>query len=128
MTLKNLVACALGASTLAACATAPVAPRHAALPLDALAAPAPAESSGLSRLQESAAPASDDEWRFVITPYAWLLSVDGTANVKGLESTLDEDFDDILDQLNLVLEGRFEAWKGDWGFLADITYSEPRGR
>ena len=42
----------------------------------------------------------------------------------GQESTIDEDFGDILDQLNFVVEGRFEAWKGDWGFLADITYAE----
>lgn len=65
----------------------------------------------------------DDGWRFVIAPYAWLLSADGTAEVGGTTTVVDEDFSDIFDMLSFVIEGRFEAWKGRWGILADITYA-----
>jgi hypothetical protein len=66
----------------------------------------------------------DDEWRFVFAPYLWGLSVDGYTNIKGNDARIDESFGDILDMLSLVLEGRFEAWKGDWGTMIDLTYAQ----
>ena len=66
----------------------------------------------------------DDEWTYHITPYVWFMSLDGTAEVDGTVSTIDESFSDIWDQLNFVVEGRFEAWKGNWGAMLDLTYAE----
>ncbi len=67
---------------------------------------------------------SEDEWEFSLTPYAWLLSMDGSANVKGQDSIIDESFSDILDNLNVIVEGRFEARKGRWTAALDLTYAQ----
>ena len=68
--------------------------------------------------------APEDEWRFVIAPYLWLLNVDGTAVIDGTALQIDEDTGDLLDKLNFAIEGRFEAWKGRRGFLLDASYWE----
>lgn len=111
------------------------------LPLAACAAPsgrpvAASQESALELLtpasagrEESGSPqeataSSDEDWRFVLAPYAWLLSVDGSANIAGQDLIVDEDFGDIFDKINFVAEARFEAWKDDWGLLLDLTYAE----
>jgi hypothetical protein len=66
----------------------------------------------------------EDEWRFVIAPYAWLLQLDGNTEVDGTVSRIDESFSDLFDQLSFMVEARFEAWKGDWGALVDVTYAK----
>lgn len=91
------------------------------------AATAPAPVDLASRDMENVLPPTvqaEDEWEFVFTPYAWLLSVDGSANIKGQESIVDESFSDIWDTLNLVVEGKFEARKGPWAAIVDFTYAE----
>jgi hypothetical protein len=64
-----------------------------------------------------------DEWTFVVSPYLWLLAIDGDARVAGVESDIDESFNDLLDNLSWMIEGRFEAYKGKWGFTLDLTYA-----
>lgn len=68
--------------------------------------------------------ASEEDWHFVIAPYGWLISLDGNATVDGTTSIIDEDFDDLFKNINFVAEGRFEAWRGSWGAIADVTYVE----
>jgi hypothetical protein len=66
---------------------------------------------------------TEDEWRFSASPYVWFLALDGTAAIEGAEAEIDQSFSDIWDKLNLVFEGRFEAWKGPWGATLDLTYA-----
>lgn len=92
-----------------------------------------AYSSKTPVIQPGPAPAGDDEWRFSITPYVWLPSVDlditlpsvtiGNRTLGGT-TTIDQSFWDTASDLNgdsyvLSLDGRFEAWKGNWGGFVD---------
>ncbi len=63
-----------------------------------------------------------DEWRFSITPYLWAIGMNGEMTVKGQESDVDENFSDILSNLDIALEAHFEVWKGRWGGFFDGTY------
>ncbi len=66
----------------------------------------------------------DDEkkWRFTLTPYAWLLGIDGDVRVQDTRADVNQSFSDVLKKLSFVAEGRLEAYYGDWGFTADLTY------
>lgn len=76
-------------------------------------------------LQEVPVPTVDDEgWRVMLAPYGWLLGINGDVTVGGMEAEVDQDFGDILDSLNWVVEGRAEFWKGRWGYTLDLTYSQ----
>lgn len=67
--------------------------------------------------------ANIDEWRFELTPYLWATSADiDEATVKGQSASADLDFEDILDLLDFAGFLRFEAWKGNWGFIFDGYY------
>jgi len=67
--------------------------------------------------------ASSDEWRFELTPYLWLTSADiDDATVKGQNASAELDFGDIWDMLDFAVFARFEAWKGNWGFIFDGYY------
>jgi hypothetical protein len=66
---------------------------------------------------------ANDDWTFVFAPYAWLLSVDGDASYRGNDAEIDQSFGDIFSQLDVVLEGRFEARKGRWTLFLDPTIS-----
>ena len=84
-------------------------------------------------LQPAPKTASDDEWRFSFTPYFWLPSVNLDVSVPSFtvgKHTLGGDFSinqpwwDTLSNFSsdfyvLSLDGRFEAWKGNWGGLVD---------
>jgi hypothetical protein len=63
-----------------------------------------------------------DEWRFSITPYLWAIGMNGNMTVKGVDSDVDENFSDILSNLDIALEAHFEVWKGRWGGFFDGTY------
>lgn len=81
----------------------------------------------LAGIAPSQAAAADDDWlysedwQFVVSPYAWLLSMDGDATIAGVKSDIDMPFKDILSDLNFMVEGRFEAHKGDWNIFIDPT-------
>src|SRR5210317_2592028 len=63
-----------------------------------------------------------DEWQFSITPYLWAVGLNGDMTVKGVDSDVDENFSDILSNLDIALEAHFEVWKGNWGGFFDGTY------
>lgn len=79
--------------------------------------------AGASPSGFSAAP-QDGERTWHITPYVWFLSIDGTSEINGQGAIIDESFSDIWDQLNFVIEGRVETWKGKNGLFLDFTYAE----
>lgn len=66
---------------------------------------------------------AESEWRYSITPYAYVpFSIEGTSVVAGTGIDLDLGFSDAVDLLDFAASGRFEAWKGDWGVIADLYY------
>ena len=67
--------------------------------------------------------ASDDEWRFTVSPYLFApVSTTGTATVAGASVDLDLSLKDVLKHLNFAISGRAEAWKGDFGLVVDTYY------
>lgn len=94
-----------------------------------------AQSSGKETiLQPGPRPAAaEDEWRFSITPYVWVPSVNLDISMPevtignrtfGGEFTTDQSWSDTVSKFDndfyvLSLDGRFEAWKGCWGGFID---------
>lgn len=67
--------------------------------------------------------ASDDEWRFTVSPYLFLpVSTTGTSTVAGGTVDLDLSLKDVLKHLEFAVSGRAEAWKGDFGLIIDTYY------
>jgi hypothetical protein len=94
-----------------------------------------AQSSGKEAiLQPGPRPAAaEDEWRFTITPYLWLPSVDLDVSMPdvtignrtfGGDFSIEQPWWDTLSDFSsdyyvLSLAGRMEAWKGCWGGFID---------
>ena len=53
-----------------------------------------------------------DSWEFRITPYLWLLAIDGTTASLGNDVDVDASFSDVLDVLNFALSANMELSKG----------------
>ena len=78
---------------------------------------------GVTTAQES------DGWNFRITPYLWMLGLDGTTAALGNDVPLKADFGDILDLLNLALAANMEFNNGEWFVVLDTMWavqSSPR--
>jgi len=63
-----------------------------------------------------------DGWEYVVAPYLWMAGIDGDATVKGTKSSVDADFGDILDNLDVGAQGYFEIRKDKWGAYVDVMY------
>jgi opacity protein-like surface antigen len=83
--------------------------------------------------QAAPPPATGSGWSFRAAPYLWLLGMEGTMGVRGIEVGVDVPFSDIFSDLEFSFMGAFEARKGPWGIALDINYStlsdsaSPRG-
>lgn len=65
----------------------------------------------------------EEAWRYSITGYAFLpASTKGPTTVAGTTVELDLDLSDALDLLDGALAGRFEAWRGNYGLMVDLSY------
>jgi len=60
-------------------------------------------------------------WEFQVAPYFWFLSLEGDVTVKGQESEVDTDFDEIWDEFNIGAMVEFEARNGRWGIIGDMV-------
>ena len=70
-------------------------------------------------------PAGAQEWQFELTPYLWLAGIKGEFGngvAGGQPPRVDASFDNLLDSLDAIFMGSFEARKGQWAFLGDIVY------
>jgi hypothetical protein len=65
-----------------------------------------------------------DEWDFLFAPYLWTASLTGSGEVQGNRISGTASFSDILDNLDLALQGYFEAGKGRWSFFVDGMFLE----
>lgn len=52
---------------------------------------------------------ADDDWQFEVTPYLFATSVDATVSAGPIQSTIDADFNNILDNLEFAIMGEFVA-------------------
>src|SRR3954451_20679382 len=70
------------------------------------------------------ATAADDPWRFSITPYLWLPSVDTKLSVRNepIEIGTDTSSFDILSKLDFVMLLGGEVRKGKVGVVYDFQY------
>ena len=72
---------------------------------------------GTATAQES------DGWKFRITPYLWMLGLDGTTAALGNDVEVDLSFGDILDVLNIALSANMELSKGKYFVVFDPMYA-----
>ncbi len=72
---------------------------------------------GVTTAQES------DGWNFRITPYLWMLGLDGTTAALGNDVPLKADFGDILDLLNVALSANMEFNNGKWFVVLDPMWA-----
>jgi outer membrane protein OmpA-like peptidoglycan-associated protein len=81
--------------------------------------------SFISSVHAQDQPDEDSEWRYSVSPYMWLLAMNGDITVEGIKADLDVDFNDIWDELNIGGMIEFEAWKKNrFGFFVNAMYSE----
>ncbi len=74
--------------------------------------------------QSLPAPGQDEtNWRHTASFYLFTpLRTRGTSTVAGQSAELDLNLGDVLDVLDFAAAGRYEAWKGDIGFIVDANY------
>ncbi len=75
-----------------------------------------------TQASEPVSSSSSDGWEFRVTPYLWMVGLDGSLTAKGQEADVDVEFWDLLDDVDFAAQARFEAWKGRWGLYLDGTY------
>jgi opacity protein-like surface antigen len=63
-----------------------------------------------------------DDWEFSLTPYLWMTSLRVEAQVGPVSSTAEECFTELLSNMDLGAQLRFEGRRGHWGFYLDGTY------
>jgi len=65
-----------------------------------------------------------DEWRQRVLIYGWFPSVDGTLNfdIPGTGGSASADASELVDKLQGVFMGTYEARKQKWSFLGDVIY------
>ena len=66
--------------------------------------------------------AGSEEWTYTLTPYLWMVGLDGDMTVQGVKTEVNSSFGDILSNLDFAIQAHGEAWKGDWGLFLDGTY------
>ena len=76
-----------------------------------------------SFLPGTVAAQESDSWEFRVTPYLWMLGMDGTTAVLGDDVPVDASFSDILDLLNIALSVNMELSKGKVFFVLDAMYA-----
>ncbi len=67
---------------------------------------------------------AEDDWHFQLTPYVWFTGVDADTQVGALQSEVNVDFSDIVDQFNVWgAMGRFEAQHDRLTLFVDGMYT-----
>ena len=68
-------------------------------------------------------PPEEDDWRFSVTPYAWLPGVHGRVGAGGTETEVDNSFGEVIENVDLALMGVFEARHRRWVGYFDFMYA-----
>ncbi len=87
-------------------------------------------ASGAAMAAEVEAENAPDPWRFEITPYLWIASIDGSAEGDGVDVPIESDYKFFtVDNLDGVISADFTAAKGRWTIALDglyLKYSDER--
>ena len=78
----------------------------------------------VGKVEIPAIPVDEDAWQFSISPYGWLVNLEGTMGIRGFTTPLDLSVSDILSNLNMAAMLGAEARKGRWGAWLDFGYLE----
>jgi hypothetical protein len=68
------------------------------------------------------AQASFDRFNYQVTPYLWTAGLDGIFGARNRTADVDASFKDVLDHLDFVAMGAFEARWDKVSFIADTLY------
>jgi hypothetical protein len=63
-----------------------------------------------------------ERWHFEISSPGFLAGLDGTVGLNGIDADVDVDFDQILENLDMVFAVRLEANKGRFGLYGELIY------
>ena len=67
----------------------------------------------------------DTDWEFILTPYLWAISLNGTSQVGPFPPLdIDADFGDLLDNLNMALAAHMELHRGKWAIALDPMWAQ----
>jgi hypothetical protein len=66
------------------------------------------------------------EWEFRLTPYAWLLNLNGDVTARGITSDVDVTFGDLVDKSDslMAFTGLVEARRGKFSLFADVVWAD----
>jgi opacity protein-like surface antigen len=68
--------------------------------------------------------AQSDDWSYRATVYGWLSGLSSTIDAPRGSVSTDLSFSDVLDDLQMAVFASFEARRGDWGYVADLNYTD----
>jgi len=68
--------------------------------------------------------ATDDGWKFEVTPYIWAAGIDGDIEVNGREVDVDVGFEDLADKVDLGGSFLAVVQKGMWVNWLQVDYVE----
>jgi len=77
-------------------------------------------SIAVGQVQESQI--TSDEWQVRVNPYIWLAGIDGDVTVGGQKASVDIDFSDIFEVLDIGVMAHIELTKGKWSAFVDLLY------
>jgi hypothetical protein len=71
-------------------------------------------------------PVQQSEFEVLASPYLWLISLEGTATIKGQSMKLDVNIFDIIKASDSIFayQQHTEFRKGDWGGFFDLTFAD----
>ncbi len=74
--------------------------------------------------KETAPPSitESEPWQFTIAVPGWMIGLDGTIGVRGVNANIDIDLDQILQHLDMIFVMRAEAQKGPFGIFGEVLY------
>jgi hypothetical protein len=72
--------------------------------------------------QDTPAPALQNEWSVIVSPYLWAASLSGSGALRGHEVDVDAPFRDILKDLDVGLMGAIEITNGRFGAFFNSEY------
>jgi hypothetical protein len=73
-----------------------------------------------------AEPAPASGWQFRLTPYAWMINVNGDVTARGVTADINQDFFQIVEESDSLLAwmSYFEARKGKVAFFTDLVWMD----
>ncbi len=66
--------------------------------------------------------ASDKDWSFEITPYAWLMGIDADVTVGNRKIDVDKSFSDLIDHVDVAASLFIAADYKSWVFWSQVDY------